>query len=166
VFGPEDQFFNRFATMARYSPVLPVVSPQTRFQPVYVGDVADAIAKAVDGGATPGAVYELGGPQVDSFEDLMARMLKVIGRKRMVIAMPTKVAELQARVFEMLPKPILTVDQVKLLATDNVVSDDAAADGRTLQGLDLNPSAMDAIIPTYLWRYRKHGQYASLGAKP
>lgn len=166
VFGPEDQFFNRFATMARYSPVLPVVSPKTKFQPVYVGDVAGAIAKAVDGGAKPGTTYELGGPEVDSFEGLMVRMLKVIDRKRAVIAMPTKVAELQARVFEMLPKPILTVDQVKLLANDNVVSDAAKSDGRTLQGLGLNPSAIDAIIPTYLWRYRKHGQFASLGAKP
>ncbi|MEQ8656453.1 MAG: complex I NDUFA9 subunit family protein [Hyphomicrobiales bacterium] len=166
VFGPEDQFFNRFANMARMSPILPVVGPKTRFQPVYVGDVADAVALAVDGGATPGTTYELGGPEVDTFEGLMERMLKVIDRKRPIIAMPIRVAELQAKVFEVLPNPILTVDQVKMLATDNVVSEDAVKDGRTLKGLGLNPAAIDAIIPTYLWRYRKHGQYAALGAKP
>ncbi|MFK7791148.1 MAG: complex I NDUFA9 subunit family protein [Devosiaceae bacterium] len=166
VFGPEDQFFNRFASMARFSPILPVVSPQTKFQPVYVGDVADAVALAVDGAAKAGTTYELGGPEVDSFEGLMERMLKVIDRKRPIIAMPERVAELQAKVFEILPKPPLTVDQVKMLAVDNVVSDVAIGEGRTLDGLGLNPSAIDAIIPTYLWPYRKHGQYASLGAKP
>ena len=166
VFGPEDQFFNRFAGMARMSPILPVVGPRTRFQPVYVGDVADAVALAVDGGAKPGTTYELGGPDVDTFEGLMDRMLNVIGRKRAIIAMPTRVAELQAKVFELLPNPPLTVDQVKMLATDNVVSDAAIAEGRTLRGLGLSPAAVDAILPTYLWRYRKHGQYAALGAKP
>ncbi len=166
VFGPEDEFFNRFAAMARISPILPVVGPKTRFQPVYVGDVADAVALAVDGGATPGTTYELGGPEVDTFEGLMERMLDVIERKRPIIAMPEKVAELQARVFEILPKPILTVDQVKMLAVDNVVSEAAETESRTLKGLGLNPAAIDAIIPTYLWRYRKHGQYAALGAKP
>ncbi len=166
VFGPEDQFFNRFANMARMSPILPVVGPDTRFQPVYVGDVADAVATAVDGGATQGTTYELGGPEVDSFEGLMERMLKVIDRKRPIIAMPEQVAMLQAKVFEVLPKPPLTVDQVKMLEVDNVVSEAALSEGRTLQGLGLNPAALDAIIPTYLWRYRKHGQYASLGPKP
>ncbi len=166
VFGPEDEFFNRFAGMARLSPILPVVGPNTRFQPVYVGDVADAVAQAIDGGAKPGTVYELGGPEVDTFEGLMERMLKVIDRNRPIIAMPERVAELQAKVFEILPKPPLTVDQVKMLAVDNVVSDEADKEGRTLSGLGLNAAAIDAIIPTYLWRYRKHGQYAALGAKP
>lgn len=166
VFGPEDDFFNRFANMARLSPILPVVGPQTRFQPVYVGDVADAVAIAVDGCATRGTIYELGGPEVDTFEGLMERMLRVIERKRPIIAMPEKVAQLQARVFELLPRPILTVDQVKMLARDNVVSPEAVGEGRTLAGLGLTPAAMDAILPTYLWRYRKNGQYAALGAKP
>ncbi|MBV6656961.1 MAG: complex I NDUFA9 subunit family protein [Devosiaceae bacterium] len=166
VFGPEDDFFNRFANMARMSPILPVVGPQTRFQPVYVGDVADAVALAVDGGATPGTIYELGGPEIDTFEGLMERMLHIIERRRAIIAMPDKVAELQARVFELLPKPILTVDQIKMLANDNVVSDAALAEQRTLQGLGLQPAALEAILPTYLWRYRKHGQYSALGAKP
>lgn len=166
VFGPEDAFFNRFAGMARMLPFLPVVGASTRFQPVYVGDVADAVALAVDGAARPGTVYELGGPEVDTFEGLMERMLRIIERPRPIIAMPQRVAELQARVFEVLPKPPLTLDQIKLLAIDNVVSDTAVADGRTLAGLGLNPSALDAILPSYLWRYRKHGQYAALGAKP
>jgi NADH dehydrogenase len=96
----------------------------------------------------------------------MERMLKVIGRKRIIINMPTNVAMLQAKVFEILPNPMLTVDQVKMLARDNVVSDEAQSEGRTLRGLGLNPAAIDAIIPTYLWRYRKHGQYAALGSKP
>ena len=166
VFGPEDAFFNRFAGMARMLPFLPVVGASTRFQPVYVGDVADAVALAVDGAARPGTVYELGGPEVDTFEGLMERMLRIIERPRPIIAMPQRVAELQARVFEVLPKPPLTLDQIKLLAIDNVVSDTAVTDGRTLAGLGLNPSALDAILPSYLWRYRKHGQYAALGAKP
>ena len=152
--------------MARMLPFLPVVGASTRFQPVYVGDVADAVALAVDGAARPGTVYELGGPEVDTFEGLMERMLRIIERPRPIIAMPQRVAELQARVFEVLPKPPLTLDQIKLLAIDNVVSDTAVADGRTLAGLGRNPSALDAILPSYLWRYRKHGQYAALGAKP
>ena len=166
VFGAEDSFFNRFANMARLSPVLPVVGPDTRFQPVWVGDVADAVALAVEGGAAPGATYELGGPEIDTFEGLMERMLRVIGRSRPIIAMPDKVAELQARVFELLPNPVLTVDQVRMLARDNVVSQAAIDEGRTLAGLGLSPAAMDAILPTYLWRYRRNGQYAALGAKP
>jgi uncharacterized protein YbjT (DUF2867 family) len=166
VFGPEDQFFNRFAGMALFSPILPVVGPTTRFQPVYVGDVADAVALAVDGGAQAGTTYELGGPEIDSFEGLMERMLKVIERKRMIIALPMKVAELQARLFELLPNPALTVDQVKMLQRDNIVSPQALAEGRTLEALGINGASMDAILPTYLWRYRKNGQYAALGAKP
>jgi uncharacterized protein YbjT (DUF2867 family) len=166
VFGPEDQFFNRFAGMALFSPILPVVGPTTRFQPVYVGDVADAVALAVDGGAQAGTTYELGGPEIDSFEGLMERMLKVIERKRMIIALPMKVAELQARLFELLPNPALTVDQVKMLQRDNVVSPQALAEGRTLEALGINGASMDAILPTYLWRYRKNGQYSALGAKP
>ena len=163
MFGPEDAFFNRFAGMARMLPFLPVVGASTRFQPVYVGDVADAVALAVDGAARPGTVYELGGPEVDTFEGLMERMLRIIERPRPIIAMPQRVAELQARVFEVLPKPPLTLDQIKLLAIDNVVSDTAVADGRTLAGLGLNPSALDAILPSYLWRYRKHGPVCRAG---
>ncbi|MGD1887959.1 MAG: complex I NDUFA9 subunit family protein [Cohaesibacteraceae bacterium] len=166
VFGPEDEFFNRFAGMARIQPFLPVVGGDTRFQPVYVGDVADAVALAVDGAVQPGTIYALGGPEVDAYEGLMGRMLRIIVRRRPIVSMPQRVAELQARAFELLPKPPLTLDQIKLLGVDNVVSEAATKDGRTLTGLGLNPAALDAILPSYLWRYRKHGQYAALGAKP
>ena len=160
VFGPEDDFFNRFAAMARMSPVLPLVGGGvTKFQPVYVGDVAAAIAKAVDGGCKPGTVYELGGPEVKSFKECLELMLEITRRKRLLLPLPFGAAEMQARVLQLLPKPLLTVDQVKMLRVDNVVSAAAEAEGRTLAGLGINPSSLAAILPSYLTRFREHGQY-------
>jgi uncharacterized protein YbjT (DUF2867 family) len=160
VFGPEDDFFNRFASLARMSPFLPLVGGgETKFQPVFVGDVADAIAKAVDGQAKGGATYELGGPEVMSFRELMELTLEQIGRKRLLLPLPFGVARLQAFFFEMMPKPMLTRDQVTMLERDNVVSAEAAREQRTLEGLGINPTAMRAILPGYLWRYRKAGQF-------
>ncbi|ADZ72358.1 complex I NDUFA9 subunit family protein [Polymorphum gilvum] len=160
IFGPEDDFFNRFAAMARLSPVLPLVGGgETRFQPVYVGDVAAAVAKAVDGEARAGTVYELGGPEVKSFKECLELMLKITRRQRLLIPLPFGVAELQARILQMLPRPLLTVDQVRLLKSDNVVSAEAERDGRTLTGLGIAPSTLAAILPTYLERFRQHGQY-------
>lgn len=160
VFGPEDDFFNRFAAMARMSPVLPLIGGgATRFQPVYVTDVAAAIAKAVDGGCKPGAVYELGGPEVKSFKECLELMLEITRRKRLLLPVPFGAAELQARVLQLLPKPLLTVDQVKMLRVDNVVSAAAESEGRTLAGLGINPSSLAAILPSYLTRFREHGQY-------
>ena len=160
VFGPEDDFFNRFAAMARMSPVLPLVGGGvTKFQPVYVGDVAAAIAKAVDGGCKPGTVYELGGPEVKSFKECLELMLEVTRRKRLLLPLPFGAAEMQAWVLQLLPKPLLTVDQVKMLRVDNVVSAAAEAEGRTLAGLGINPSSLAAILPSYLTRIREHGQY-------
>ena len=160
VFGPEDDFFNRFAAMARMSPVLPLVGGGvTKFQPVYVGDVAAAIAKAVDGGCKPGTVYELGGPEVKSFKECLELMLEVTRRKRLLLPLPFGAAEMQAWVLQLLPKPLLTVDQVKMLRVDNVVSAAAEAEGRTLAGLGINPSSLAAILPSYLTRFREHGQY-------
>lgn len=160
VFGPEDDFFNRFAAMARMSPVLPLVGGgATKFQPVYVGDVAAAVAKAVDGGCKPGAVYELGGPEVKSFKECLELMLEITRRKRLLLPLPFGVAEMQARVLQLLPKPLLTVDQVKMLRVDNVVSAAAESEGRTLAGLGVNPSSLAAILPSYLTRFREHGQY-------
>lgn len=160
VFGPEDGFFNRFAAMSRLSPFLPLIGGgHTRFQPVFVGDVAEAFAKAVDGLARPGTVYELGGPEVLTFRQLMEITLKEIDRKRLLIPVPSAVASLQARVLELLPSPLLTRDQVRLLAYDNVVSEAATAEGRTLEGLGIRPTALGAILPSYLWRYRKAGQF-------
>ncbi len=160
VFGPEDQFFNRFADMARYSPVLPLIGGgHTRFQPVFVGDVAEAIAKSVDGEVKGGRIYELGGPNVLSFRECLEQMLEVIDRKRLLLPMPWSVAELQASVLGLLPKPLLTRDQVTLLKSDNVVSLAAEEGHRTFAGLGMHPQSTAAILPSYLWRYRAAGQF-------
>ncbi len=160
VIGPEDSFFNQFAEMARISPVLPLIGGgHTRFQPVFVGDVAEAVARAVDGGARGGAVYELGGPEVRTFRELMEIMLREIDRKRLLVTLPFGLARMKARFLQLLPGGILTVDQVRQLARDNVVSEEAIAEGRTLEGLGIEPHAMATVLPTYLHRYRKAGQF-------
>ena len=160
VFGPEDDFFNRFAAMARLSPVLPLIGGgTTRFQPVFVGDVAEAVARAVDGEAKGGTIYELGGPEVFSFRELMEIMLKTIERKRVMVSVPFGLAKLEASLLQLLPKPLLTPDQVELLRHDNVVSEAAAHDGRTLEGLGIHGRTVQTVIPSYLWRFRKHGQF-------
>lgn len=175
VFGPGDSFFNRFAALARALPVLPLAGAQTRFQPVFVGDVAEAVARAVEGGARPGTVYELGGPEVETLESLVRYMLKTTMRRRAVLALPLPAARLQARMLEiadtltlgLLPDALkLTRDQVTLLQTDNVVSDAAKAEGRTLEGLGLAPTAMEAVVPGYLWRFRKAGQFSKAPDDP
>jgi uncharacterized protein YbjT (DUF2867 family) len=160
VFGPEDDFFNRFASLARISPFLPLIGGgETKFQPVFVGDVAEAIAKAVEGGARGGETYELGGPEVKSFRELMEITLREINRKRLLLPLPWTAASIQAFFMEFMPKPMLTRDQVTMLKTDNIVSEKAARESRTLEGLGINPTAMRAILPSYLWRYRKAGQF-------
>ncbi len=175
IFGVEDEFFNRFATMARYFPVIPVVGAQTKFQPVYVGDVAEAVAVAVAGGAKAGAVYELGGPEVKTFGALIDYVLKVTERDRRVASLSFATGKTVAAVTQFFTKlslglfPTLlrmTADQVELLKDDNVVSEEAIREGRTLQGLGVQPQAIVAIVPTYLYRYRKTGQYQAqrLGA--
>lgn len=160
VFGPEDNFFNRFANMARFSPVLPLIGGGvTRYQPVYVVDVAEALALTVDGKARPGTTYEVGGPEVLTFRECMEHMLKVIDRKRMLVPVPWSIARIQGAILGMLPNPLLTTDQVTLLRSDNVVSEAAKAEGRTLAGLGVTAESVDAILPSYLWRYRIAGQY-------
>lgn len=161
VFGPEDDFFNRFASLARISPFLPLIGGgTTKFQPVFVGDVAEAIAKAVEGEAEGGKIYELGGPEVMSFRELLELTLDQIGRKRLLLPLPWTVARVQAFFMEFMPKPMLTRDQVTMLETDNVVSGKAISEGRTLEGLGISPTAMRTILPSYLWRYRKAGQFS------
>jgi NADH dehydrogenase len=161
VFGPEDDFFNRFASLSRLSPALPLIGGgETRFQPVFVGDVAEAYARAVDNLARPGTVYELGGPEILSFKQLMELMLAEIDRKRLLVPVPSAIAAFKARFLELLPNPLLTRDQVRMLGYDNVVSEAAKAEGRTLEGLGIKPTALGAILPGYLWRYRKAGQFA------
>jgi NADH dehydrogenase len=160
MFGPEDDFFNRFAALARLMPGLPLPGGgHTRFQPVFVGDVAQAVAKAVDGDVTPGAIYELGGPDVRTFKELMEFTLATIQRRRLLVPAPFALLKLQAAFLQFLPKPPLTPDQVELLKLDNVVSDDAKRDGRTLEALGIIPESMAAIVPSYLWRFRKAGQF-------
>jgi uncharacterized protein YbjT (DUF2867 family) len=158
VIGPEDEFFNRFAAMAQVLPVLPLIGGgRTRFQPAYVGDVAEAIHRAVSDPATAGKTYELGGPRVYTFRELMELMLKVIGRKRCLVPLPFALASLQAAFLELLPVPPLTRDQVKLLRHDNVVS--AGAPG--FADLGIQPQAIEAILPTYLDMYRQGGRFAA-----
>lgn len=160
VFGPEDAFYNRFANMARYSPFLPLIGGgTTRFQPVYVGDVAEAVARSADGSVKGGTIYELGGPQVKTFRECLEEILQVIDRERMLIPVPWWAARLQASILGLLPNPVLTSDQVSLLETDNVVSKEAEDAARTFAALGIQPQATAAILPTYLWTYRPAGQF-------
>lgn len=160
IFGPDDAFFNKFAAMARMAPALPLVGGgRTRFQPVFGGDVAAAVAKAVAGEAKPGAIYELGGPEAFTFKELLQFILATIERRRLLLPIPFWAAKLMARALQFLPSPPLTPDQVELLKHDNVVSDAAVREGRTLEGLGVDPRSVGTIVPTYLWRYRKSGQF-------
>lgn len=164
IFGPEDQFFNRFAALSRLGPVLPVVGAETRFQPVYVDDVAQAAVKGVTGEAS-GGVYELGGPDVNTFRELMEQMLQVIRRRKLVFNIPFPVARLMALGFDalnfvsfgLIPAQI-TRDQVKNLARDNVVPGGA----KGLADLGIRPTALEAVLPEYLWRFRPSGQYEEI----
>lgn len=165
IFGPEDQFFNRFAAMARLGPVLPLIGAQTRFQPVHVDDVARAAVEGVLGRAAPG-IYELGGPEIATFRELMRDMLKVIHRRRLIVNMPFWLARIVAWAGDMVQivsgglirNGIVTRDQVRSLKVDNVVSPDA----RGFDALGLDPVAPDAVMPEYLYRFRPGGQYDAI----
>jgi len=161
IFGPEDNFFNQFAAMARIAPALPLPGGgHTRFQPAFVGDVAEAIAIAVDGDAKAGAIYQLGGPDVRTFRELMEIVLTTTERRRLLVPIPFAAMKLQAAFLQFLPKPPITPDQVELLKRDSVVSAEAKAKGRTLEGLGIVPESISAIVPSYLWRFRKTGQFS------
>jgi NADH dehydrogenase len=173
VFGPEDQFFNRFAAMAVLSPAIPLMGGgETRMQPVLVADVARAAAQALHDPDAAGRTYELGGPSVYSFRELMEITLEVIGRPRSLVSLPWGVAgligmlgDLQAVLhapLPMIPPPPITTDQISLLKSDNVVAPGALG----LAALGITPTALEPIIPTYLYRYRKGGQYADLEPPP
>lgn len=165
IFGPEDKFFNRFAAMTRLGPVLPIVGGNTKFQPVYVDDVAKAAVLAAEGKVAAGT-YELGGPDVLTFKDLMAKMLHVIRRRRLVINLPFFVARILGGLFDfgqaltlgLIENKMITRDQVKNLASDNVVAQSAHG----FADLGIEPVALDSVIPEYLWRYRPSGQYAAI----
>jgi uncharacterized protein YbjT (DUF2867 family) len=160
IFGAEDGFFNKFATMARYSPALPLIGGgNTKFQPVYVGDVAEAIARSVDGALKGGKAYELGGSEVRTFKQLMEEMLTVIERKRLLVPVPFWAAKILGTVAGLLPNPILTRDQVTLLESDNIVSEKARKEGLTLEGMGITPQTLESVLPSYLWRFRVRGQF-------
>ncbi len=158
VFGPEDDFFNRFAALAQLSPVLPLIDGgHTRFQPVYVGDVAAAVLRILERPETAGRTFELGGPRVYSFRELMALVLSETGRRRLLVPVPAVLASFEAWFLEFLPKPPLTRDQVRLLASDNVVGQSGEAGVGTLEELGLHPTPVETILPSYMARYRRGG---------
>lgn len=169
VFGPEDDFFNRFATLARLLPGLPLIGGgATRFQPVFVGDVAEVVARAVEGNLKSGATYELGGPEVKTFRELLEILLRIIHRKRLLLPLPFPLARIQAGAMEfvnkftfgLMPKALmLTRDQVTLLERDNIVSEEANSAGLTLEGLGIKGETIGSVVPTYLYRFRKAGQF-------
>jgi NADH dehydrogenase len=161
VFGPEDQFFNRFAALARLSPALPLIGGgRTKLQPVFVGDVAKAVQAALTGTAAPGSTYELGGPEIMTLKEVMQRVLAYTMRRRLLVNLPFPIAKLQGALLQLLPNPPLTLDQVRLLQTDNVVSEEAKREARTLEGLGIEPVAVEAVVPDYLEQYRPRGQFS------
>jgi uncharacterized protein YbjT (DUF2867 family) len=176
LFGPGDSFFNRFASLARALPVLPLAGAETRFQPVFAGDVAEAIARTVDGSVPVGRIYELGGPEVRTLRQLVAYVLEVTERRRLVLPLPWAIARAQGSAIGLLDKLtlglipdefVITRDQVTLLERDNVVSQEAIREGRTLEGLGITPTAFEAIVAPYLLHYRRSGQFnLSRTAKP
>jgi NADH dehydrogenase len=160
--GPDDDFFNKFANLARFMPALPLIGGgHTKFQPVFVGNVADAIVKCVGDPATHGKIYELGGPNVFSFKEILQIILRETGRRRLLVPIPFFLASIQATVLQLLPGKLLTLDQVRSLKTDNVVSPDAL----TFKDLGIVPDALEAILPSYLWRFRAKGQFENTAAE-
>jgi NADH dehydrogenase len=159
LFGRDDSFFNLFGTIAHMSPIVPVIGGASRFQPVYVGNVAAAVAAAVSGAARPGTVYELGGPEVETMRALIQRVLLESQRKRLLMPVAPWLARMMGGMAQILPWKIFTADQAVLLQQDNVVSDAALAEKRTLAALGVDATAMDVVLPTYMWRFRKNGQY-------
>jgi NADH dehydrogenase len=160
LFGPEDQFFNRFAALARVFPLMPLIGGKTRFQPVYVADVARAAVASLSGRAFSGAIYELGGPHIYSFRQILEKIGEWTEHRRAMLPIPFWVAKLQALFLQLLPGAPLTVDQVRLLQRDNIVSEEAIRDARTLDGLGIEPRAVEAIVPGYLRRFRPRGEFS------
>ena len=159
VFGPEDGFFNLFAGLARLSPILPLIGGgKTKFQPVFVGNVAAAIGVALDDVSTRGRTYELGGPNIYSFKEILEIILRAIDRKRLLVPIPFGLATFKAFFLQMMPKPLLTPDQVKSLKHDNVAGVPGLAE------LGIVPTSVEAEVPAYLWRFRPKGQYQPLVA--
>jgi NADH dehydrogenase len=167
VFGPEDDFFNRFAKLARIAPALPLIGGgKTQLQPVFVGDVAKAVIAGLTGKADASAPYELGGPEVLTLKEVMQRVLAYTMRRRLLVPEPFWLAKLQAFFLQFLPTPPLTIDQVRLLETDNVVSEAAKRSRHTLEGLGIEPVAIAAVVPDYLEQFRPRGQFSIYRPRP
>jgi len=160
IFGKADSFFNLMGSLARILPAMPLVAGETRFQPVYVGDVAEALLLAAEGRVKTGRVYELGGPDIETHRQLLGRILREAGRERPMVPVPAGLAKFGATLLSVLPfRPLITPDQVELLRVDNVVSEAATREKRTLAAFGIAPTSMDTILPTYMWRFRKNGQF-------
>ena len=157
VFGPEDKFFNQFASLAEFFPALPLIGGgQTKFQPIYVSDLCKAIVAILDKEEINENIYELGGPQIFTFKELMEILLKQIKKKRFLVPIPFSFAKFQAKILQLLPKPLLTTDQVEMLKYDNIVTNNYP----TLKDLKINPKTIESVLPDYIWRFRKGGQFA------
>jgi NADH dehydrogenase len=166
VFGPEDSFFNKFAAMTRLFPVLPLIGGgKTRLQPVYVEDVAETVARSIDGTIAAGTIYELGGGEVMTFRECLETVLRVTNRDQRLVSLPFGLASLIGSIASLVPfvQPPITSDQVELLKVDNVVSSAAIADGRTLAGIGIQPTLATSILPSYLVQYRPKGQFTKTG---
>ncbi len=159
IFGPEDKFFNRFASIAEFLPILPLIGGGlTYFQPIYVGDIAKSIMAVLEKEEINNNIFELGGPQIITYKELMKILLKEINKKRFLVPIPFPFAKFQAKILQLLPKPLLTVDQVEMLKYDNIVSNKYP----TLKDLKINPKTIESVLPNYIWRFRKGGQFAKL----
>jgi NADH dehydrogenase len=167
VFGPEDDFFNRFAKLARLAPALPLIGGgKTKLEPVFAGDVAKAVIAGLTGKAKPGIPYELGGPEVLTLKEVMQRVLDYTMRRRLLVPVPFWFAKLQAAFLQLLPSPMLTIDQVRLLQSDNIVSNTAKRNRHTLAGLGIDPVAIASVVPDYLEQFRPRGQFSQYRPKP
>ena len=159
IFGPEDKFFNRFASIAEFLPILPLIGGGlTYFQPIYVGDIAKSIVAVLEKEEINNNIFELGGPQIFTFKELMKILLKEINKKRFLVPIPFLFAKFQAKILQLLPKPLLTTDQVEMLKYDNIVTNKYP----TLKDLKINPKTIESVLPNYIWRFRKGGQFVKL----
>jgi len=159
IFGPEDKFFNQFASIAEFFPVLPLIGGGlTYFQPIYVGDIAKSIMAVLEKEKINNNIFELGGPQIFTFKELMKILLKEINKKRFLVPIPFLFAKFQAKILQLLPKPLLTTDQVEMLKYDNIVTNKYP----TLKDLKINPKTIESVLPNYIWRFRKGGQFVKL----
>jgi NADH dehydrogenase len=159
IFGPEDKFFNQFASIAEFFPALPLIGGGLNyFQPIYVGDIANSIMAVLEKEEINNNIFELGGPQIFTFKELMNILLKEINKKRFLVPIPFLFAKFQAKILQLLPKPLLTTDQVEMLKYDNIVTNKYL----TLKDLKINPKTIESVLPNYIWRFRKGGQFAKL----